>query len=561
MSFDRDALLQRIDRLVAGTITAEEHRHLEAVLKAHPEARKTYFAYVDLDMGLRDIEMGRSAEIPPPVGATRRPSAAPAADRRRPKSRLFAYVLVAAVASVVTALPLLVHLRDRGEARPSSAGLPSEQVPAPRPAVMEHVATLLFADDCRWEGAAVPLVEGQRLSEGELHLAEGLALVRFDGGAVAVLSGPVRLELESRGSVRLHQGRVTVRAPEEAVGFTVRTPAGEVMDLGTEFAVEVDRSGGTELHVVDGEVEYRKPEERPGSGRLLKSGEAVRFDEATAPPRRVTFNAKPLDDLLSEAGPRVREDLLVVYEGFQYPVGRMAPAAAGGGWGWSGPWRLRRDEEASPREPDTATDMHIAYQKLNVPWPIRGGRAGMLEMPPGANYRVRPLAKPVDMAADAVYYVSLMMREEAAGAASAGSAIEESARLTFRSSRDYWGDRISFALPGGRRPHIEVADFIRFTGPPVSERQSLLWVAKIIAQSAGEDEIFFRTYEEGESLDIVEPADWSIASRGVRSDAALDLVLLTSTGDTRRWFDELRIGTSWRAVVPITRRTRIGKER
>ena len=96
-----------------------------------------------------------------------------------------------------------------------------------------------------------------------------------------------------------------------------------------------------------------------------------------------------------------------------------------------------------------------------------------------------------------------------------------------------------------------MADFIRFTGSPIAERQSLLWTAKIIARRQSEDEIYFRLYQEGDSLDIVEPAEWNIVSRGVRSDAKLDLLMLTSTGLTRRWFDELRIGTSWRAVVPI----------
>ena len=65
----------------------------------------------------------------------------------------------------------------------------------------DFIATLIFADTCRWADASLPLVEGQRLAKGELHLVEGLAMVRFDGGATAVLSGDVRLELESRGSV------------------------------------------------------------------------------------------------------------------------------------------------------------------------------------------------------------------------------------------------------------------------------------------------------------------------------------------------------------------------
>jgi hypothetical protein len=185
----------------------------------------------------------------------------------------------------------------------------------------------------------------------------------------------------------------------------------------------------------------------------------------------------------------------------------------------------------------------------------------MLEMAPGNKFFVRQLEEPIDLAEDRVYYLSVMIREDLDAKKATTPNRNESARLTLRCSEDYWGDRVCFGLPRHRTPHIELADFIRFTGPQVSGGQTMIWVAKIAAQQRGEDEIFFRVYQEGESLDIFEPADWSIASRGVRSDAKLDVLLITSTGETRRWFDEVRIGTSWRAVVPIAQPTKVAAAR
>jgi hypothetical protein len=558
MRLDRDELLRLVERLVVATITPEEQQRLEEILKAHPDARRLYFAYLDLDLGLRALRPNRPGEIPPPVSFPVQPAAV--SDVRRSGLGSSALgVIIGVAAGTLVAAALLLFLAWRGTAPPARSPRTAGDWLATSPeADVQDVATLLFADECRWQTEGRDPVEGQRLARGELHLVQGLALVRFDGGAAALLSGDVRLELETRGSARLHRGRLTVRAPDEAVGFTVRTPASDVVDLGTEFAVQVAPSGATELHVLDGAVEYRKPAERPGSGELLHGGQAIRFDRADqANPRPVAMNAKPLEVLLREAKPKPREDLLLVYEGFQYDVGPMPVAAGDGGWGWSGPWRLRQAAESSAREPDATTELLIAFQKLNVPWPIRGGRAGMLELPPGDNYRVRPLAEPLDLGKDAVYYVSMMMREQPLAATTAADQRREAARLTLRSSEDYWGDRLSFGLPGKQTPHIEAADFIRFTGDPLAEGQSLLWVAKIAARRDGEDEIFFRVYQQGDSLDIVEPADWSVVARGVRSAARLDLLMLSSTGRTRRWFDELRIGTSWRAVVPIARRMTI----
>ncbi|MBM4094669.1 MAG: FecR domain-containing protein, partial [Planctomycetes bacterium] len=457
------------------------------------------------------------------------------------------YAVVAGLTALATGLLVLGYFWPFGGKAPQ----PSVTATTAAAPASDFVATLVFADTCRWADASLPLVEGQRLTKGELNLVEGLAMVRFDGGATAVLSGDVRLKLESRGSLRLYKGRLTVQAPDEAVGFTVRTPVRDVVDLGTEFAVEVDRDGATELHVLDGAVETREPSGQPGSGHLIRGGEAVRFEVGSSQSHSVTVNAKSLQQLLREAKPKPREDLLKVYEGFQYELGSLPVDQANGRWGWRGPWRLRTEAEGVLREPDSTTDMRIAFQELAVPWPIRGGRAGMLEMPPGDNYRLRALDQPINLAKDAVYYISMMIREEPPADPTPQALHQSAARLTLRSSGDYWGDRVSFALPGTRKPHIEVADFIRFTGSPIAERQSLLWTAKIIARRQGEDEVYFRLYQEGDSLDIVEPAEWSIVSRGIHSDARLDLLVLTSTGETRRWFDELRIGTSWRAVVPI----------
>jgi hypothetical protein len=40
-------------------------------------------------------------------------------------------------------------------------------------------------------------------------------------------------------------------------------------------------------------------------------------------------------------------------------------------------------------------------------------------------------------------------------------------------------------------------------------------------------------------------------TRGLRQSAMLDLVILSSTGQSPRIVDELRIGPTWRSVVPM----------
>jgi len=53
----------------------------------------------------------------------------------------------------------------------------------------------------------------------------------------------------------LRSGQITPYVPPSAHGFTVVSPSGEIVDLGTEFTVGVDATGRTDVFVIDGEVD------------------------------------------------------------------------------------------------------------------------------------------------------------------------------------------------------------------------------------------------------------------------------------------------------------------
>lgn len=560
-SRDRDQLLESLNRLVSGRIEPAERQRLEHLLKDDPQARHTYFAFMDLDRGLHDLS------VDPPSTLPFASASHPTTPLPEVRTTWFGYAVTALLAIAATFLFLLVFpgLLGRNGSQPNRDGIYTRQDTSKESSSgggsyqeeRSDVATLLFAEMCHWKSGGPAPVEGQPLSRGELHLLEGLVLLRFHGGATALLSGDVRVDLESRGSMRLYHGRLNAHAPEEAIGFTVRTPVSDVVDLGTEFALEVKRTGETKLEVIEGAVEYRKPSGRPGSGTLLEGGQAVRLvDKLTGKAERITANAKSIEQLLREANPRIREDLMFVYEGFQYDPGTLVLSDAGGGWGWNGPWRIQRRSKVSADLNQDQT-MQIGFQQLNIPWPIRGGRASMLEMEPGDRAFVRPLAKPLSLNRNAVFYFSMMMRETAGAGTGGVPARREIASLTFRGSGSYWADRVGLGLHAGHSPHIEITDFNRFVGPRIAGSQSMIWAGKIVARKQGEDQVFLRIYQEGDSLDIVEPADWSVVSQDLRSDALLDRVQILSEGNTTRWFDEIRVGTSWRAVIPISKTTTI----
>jgi len=130
---------------------------------------------------------------------------------------------------------------------------PREPRPEPLPERAPTIAWLLNAQDCEWEAGLEPA--GDLVVGKELRLRRGLAELCFRSGARVVLEGPADLVLLSANSAEVLRGRITARVPESAKGFTIQSPRGQVIDLGTEFGVSVADDGSTDVLVFKGQVE------------------------------------------------------------------------------------------------------------------------------------------------------------------------------------------------------------------------------------------------------------------------------------------------------------------
>ncbi|MCO8124549.1 FecR family protein [Stieleria sp. TO1_6] len=412
-----------------------------------------------------------------------------------------------------------------------------------------YIATVLLEDNCIWRASNSPS-EGRRLSSQMLDLESGLAVIRFDGGAELVMTGETSLLLHSAGSAELLLGDVVVRAEEEAEGFTLTTPTSEVIDLGTEFAVKVNRIGDTEVHVLDGEVSYRSIDTEDELAKILPAGEGIAINKSGRP-RAVPMNSPRFQEFIRRVNPRSRSDLLTAYEGFNYSPGILPLRDSVVGTGWAGPWRKRLPKERKfPATGSSPDYFEIVHGEMNVTWPVPGGRLGSLKLPGGGVYYLRPMADPIRLNQDGVVFFSLMVRETERR--TDRDRPRERLRLTLRSSDDFDGQSISFGHGPGYRPTVRTGAGISHTSPLVlPAEQTTLWIGKIVARQSGEDEIYFRVYGEMDVLDYAEPATWHVVTRDVELDANLDLILLSSEGKTARLVDELRIGPTWRSVAPI----------
>ncbi|WP_422927764.1 hypothetical protein [Singulisphaera sp. PoT] len=279
-----------IDAYCDGQIDEEGLRRLEACLMADAGARREFVAYFQMHTELEFSVRARQAaalvldwvaiEEPRESDAASSevvPIEPPRPSRWRSIVRLGpVHWRMAAAALVAVALGSAIVVRNR---RPSE----QEALPVATLTSGSNVAWLVNAQDSQWVGIESDM-PGRDMRAGKvLRLQRGLAEIEFDRGARLILQGPAGLVLISGDEARLLHGTLTAKVPPRARGFTVYSPRGKFVDLGTEFGLSVDDQGGTAVRVFQGQL-VASPlagSDSPDARVTLHEDQAARVDEHT----------------------------------------------------------------------------------------------------------------------------------------------------------------------------------------------------------------------------------------------------------------------------------------
>jgi len=155
-------------------------------------------------------------------------------------------LFVVSILALLVMFPGMVPWDMRGQISPAPVAV----------ADVDFVGRLSRTIDCKWANGGAGRQQGAWLVAGrELQLTDGIAEIALDGGVRLILQGPATFLPRSPAEGHLAAGALTAWVPASARGFTVQTPLLTVVDLGTEFAVSVDPSRETEVHVFEGAVE------------------------------------------------------------------------------------------------------------------------------------------------------------------------------------------------------------------------------------------------------------------------------------------------------------------
>ena len=251
-----------LNRCLDGGLAAEEAAELNALILSSPEARRQYWRAARIHSLIREWGAetwghaeGDSKVVPFPRTRWMQPRWMPA---------------FAAAAAVLLAIAGGWLWMQRAE--DDGGGEFSEEaaiawVPG------AHIATLARSADVEWIVPADGATAGTRLAPGWLKIARGIVRVDFLSGARVVIQGPAEFHLigEMEGYCRF--GKMKAHVPESAHGFKIGSPQIALVDLGTEFGMDVPADGITEVRVFEGSIALTGP-----VSRQLWQGESVRVE-------------------------------------------------------------------------------------------------------------------------------------------------------------------------------------------------------------------------------------------------------------------------------------------
>ncbi|AQT67836.1 FecR protein [Anaerohalosphaera lusitana] len=256
-----------IEESLNGTISAEGKTRLNELLRNDPDALDYYIDSLQLHSALQDpkklFEIQQPDEIGPDFDANLwqalaqqeasaqtleidEPAAKPSTAKHSPHktvsthkpkkrevSKLAAYTLALSTAAALLLIIGLFITESR---------------------TADQVATVTDTINAQWSENSIK--PGHRLNthQKNLTLRSGFAKIRFDNNAEVILEGPAEIAIITGDQVRLNLGKLYSVVPPEACGFTVSTGNAKIMDLGTEFGVEVASSGSVQLHVLEGKT-------------------------------------------------------------------------------------------------------------------------------------------------------------------------------------------------------------------------------------------------------------------------------------------------------------------
>lgn len=234
---------EQIQRYLDGLATAEEVQQLQNILLTQPDSRRLFADLANLDAALAEQAAGWDSPVQ--------------AKSAKPLRTSISHLWLAAAATLALCITGTWWWQSSN---------------AVHATVAHGIGSSVFSEGMQIHGAAYEMEAGTV----EFITARG---------AKVVIEAPASFRFENGQRLRLERGRVAADVPPSAKGFTVVTPTGQAVDLGTQFGVDVPQQGQAEIHVFKGEVIAQSS--KGGKSHSLKDGQAYSLESGAGASREI----------------------------------------------------------------------------------------------------------------------------------------------------------------------------------------------------------------------------------------------------------------------------------
>lgn len=282
---DEARLLELISASIDNSIGQEEKHELLAALREDVAARQFYLRHMSVHAELCSLES--TENYLDSINDDLKDEVEPILDRRnlsRPNhsSRYKTYFAIAAGLFLALGIWQGGVFWQQGKALSSVA---IEQI---------LVAIEPVSEECKWYVEQSRRVMAESYLSGDvIRVTEGKLELTYSHGTKVVLHSPAAYQLLSDMESRMILGRLTATVADSAKGFSVLIPRATVVDLGTQFGVEVSNDGASNVVVFQGEVDVDYDDNTDNLNvQRLTIGEAVHLDASGTPSRIVAINGR-----------------------------------------------------------------------------------------------------------------------------------------------------------------------------------------------------------------------------------------------------------------------------
>lgn len=250
------------DRLSQFADEMRSEERFMASLEARSKAAEDSDSFLSrVFASVRDDEGGAGSLHEARAGAERKGSSIPSST---------GWVAAAVAALLLVAVLVMQYGMDDAAVEVAQSESIADDIPDSGVAVLTEVSALQGNAPKNW-------VVGETIPPGTMSWDTGLVQLEFYCGATVVVEGPADIEILDEFRVVCKKGRLRAHVPEPARGFAVLAPSFELVDLGTEFGLDIAEDGSTEVHVFDGRVELYEPksDRDQTTRRELQAGDAL----------------------------------------------------------------------------------------------------------------------------------------------------------------------------------------------------------------------------------------------------------------------------------------------